>query len=199
MNHATHFNFSLGFPTSSLLVLLVLFSIGCTQQDTQPTQNKITNSPAVNYSLAEPIELPVLKSKKDFVSFTKGSSVAVVKFGAEWCPPCKTLTPELEKIAGYFQTEDVKIAEIDVDEVGDLASELRINTIPYTVVYYSGNYYTDITGCAPNSIASLIESLCQKTIDDTEELPQSSETVETTDLQDDGEMDAVFDDESDAE
>ncbi len=149
------------FGVVALLSALLVPSFGCKHKTAEEPEEVAQTASNVNYSMAEGIEVPFLKSRLEFSEFSKASEIAVVKFGAEWCPPCKKLDPELTKIAGYFQTENVKIAQVDVEQLSDLASELKIESIPYCCVFYNGNYYTEIVGYAPDQLASLIESLCQ--------------------------------------
>lgn len=152
---------SLIYGFAALLALAFSPFIGCAPHDQDAGESQEIVSSSINYSLSESLKLPVLKSKKEYVDFTKSAEIAVVKFGATWCGPCQELAPQLEKMAGYFETAGVKFAEIDVDEVSDLAKELSISSIPYTVVFYRGNYYSEIVGYKPESIASLVDSLLQ--------------------------------------
>ena len=46
-----------------------------------------------------------------------GDNLVVVKFGAEWCPPCRNLAPLLETLATeYASNEKVVFASVDVDK-----------------------------------------------------------------------------------
>jgi thioredoxin 1 len=58
----------------------------------------------------------------------------IVDFWAEWCGPCKMLTPILQEIEN--QMPDVKIIKVNVDEEPELSMEYGIRSIP-TVYYYN--------------------------------------------------------------
>lgn len=69
--------------------------------------------------------------------------IHIVKYGAEWCVPCKKYDPELDKIIaeGYY------VERIDIDEAGDQAA--GITSIPYTEVYVNGVLAESFTGAKP--------------------------------------------------
>ena len=68
--------------------------------------------------------------------------VEVIKFGASWCGPCKTLTPRLENLSKDY--DKIKFVKIDVEENQDLAIELGIRSVP-TVIIYDGENAVDRT------------------------------------------------------
>ncbi len=171
------------FPLTPFLLLLVLPSysfLGCSKSSDESDQTPETTPTFVDYSLAQPLEIPTLKTEKEFEDFIAGSEIAVVKFGAEWCGPCCELSPELRKQAGYFETEDVKFAEVDVDVLGSLASHMRVGSIPDIRVYYEGRPYSQIVGNYPYELANLVESLCvnKKVVQTTQEDRSSQENAE---------------------
>ena len=145
-----------------LLVCALALTCGCKKSDpnaTAPDGAQIADQH--NYDLAEPIKIPELQTEQEYRDFLANNEIAVVKFGADWCPPCRQLDPELEKIAGYFQTENVAFATIDVDDFKSLAASLGVSGIPDTRLYYNSAFYSNVLGCAPREIASLVASVCQ--------------------------------------
>ncbi|MBQ5367241.1 MAG: thioredoxin family protein [Thermoguttaceae bacterium] len=177
-----------------LVTLLVAAPFGCGKNNTDANQNAEQSAaqteqekavPLVNYSMAEPVKLVEISNRQQFDSFVKDHEIAVVKMGATWCPPCKKLSPELEKMAGYFQTENVAFADIDVDKFDEIAREMKVGTIPFTAVYYNGNLMQSFVGYEPGSIASLVESFCQKEVsvkkapEDAKEAKDAKTTAET--------------------
>lgn len=175
-----------------LLVCALAFICGCKRSDPNASVSggaQIADNS--NYELAEPIKLTELQTEQEYRDFLDNNEIAVVKFGAQWCPPCRQLDPELEKIAGYFQTENVAFATVDVDDFKSLAASLGVSRIPDTRLYYNSAFYSNVLGCAPREIASLVASVCQTTTTlkegDVTNTPSDAETFAAYD--DDEEID----------
>jgi len=61
----------------------------------------------------------------------------VVDFMAEWCGPCKTMAPEFEALAAELQGK-AKFVKVDIDRARMLAQQLRIQSVPTTMVFFQG-------------------------------------------------------------
>ena len=59
----------------------------------------------------------------------------LVQYTADWCSPCRSLTPRLSALSSGYP--DVTFVKVDVDENMDYALDLGIRTVP-TVVVYNG-------------------------------------------------------------
>jgi thiol-disulfide isomerase/thioredoxin len=56
----------------------------------------------------------------------------VIKFSAEWCGPCKTMTPLFERASKQFP--DIKFVDSDVEENVELADKYHIRNVPTILV-----------------------------------------------------------------
>lgn len=66
-------------------------------------------------------------------------------FWAEWCMPCRMLSPIMEELAGDYKGR-VKFAKINVDDNAMLATDLQILSIPALILFKNGKELVRITG-----------------------------------------------------
>ena len=71
----------------------------------------------------------------------------LLDFWAEWCGPCRMLTPVVEQLSE--ELTDVKIGKIDVDQDPDLARRFGIMSIPTLVVMKDGAEVNKSVGLIP--------------------------------------------------
>lgn len=69
----------------------------------------------------------------------------VVDFWAEWCGPCKKLSPILEEVADELDGE-VTIAQVNVDEERNLGAMFQIMSIPNVLIFNNGEKVDEFVG-----------------------------------------------------
>ena len=69
----------------------------------------------------------------------------VVDFWAEWCGPCKKLSPILEEVADELDGE-VTIAKVNVDEERNLGAMFQIMSIPNVLIFNHGEKVDEFVG-----------------------------------------------------
>lgn len=150
------------FNVLSASTLLLSVALGCGRAPETPSiPSEVAAPHSVDYSAAPDGEVVHLTTEAEYNDFIKNSPVAVVKFGAVWCPPCRAFEPDLLKQAGYFAGRGVAYAEIDVDELGVMARNLDVQSIPDVRVYLDGREYERIVGYDPHTLANLVDSICE--------------------------------------
>ena len=82
----------------------------------------------------------------------------VVDFWAEWCGPCKMITPILEELASE-QAGKITVAKLNVDENPDLAMRYNVMSIPTLLVFKDGEVAKRLVGAKPKS--ALLQELSE--------------------------------------
>lgn len=66
----------------------------------------------------------------------KAEGTVLVDFWADWCGPCRMLSPIIEQVAE--ERSDIKVCKINVDESGSLAEQYKVSNIPTLTVFKNG-------------------------------------------------------------
>ena len=74
----------------------------------------------------------------------------VVDFWAPWCGPCKQLSPTLDKLAREYGGK-IQLVKINVDENQELATQMRVQSIPMVVAFKDGQPVDGFAGALPES------------------------------------------------
>ncbi|KAK2960398.1 putative Serine/threonine-protein phosphatase [Blattamonas nauphoetae] len=73
-----------------------------------------------------------------------GSKLVVVKFGAEWCPPCQAFKPILDRLS--VQHPDVIFLSVDIDHLRDLSEVDSVQGVPTTRLWKNGSKVAEFSG-----------------------------------------------------
>ena len=81
----------------------------------------------------------------------------LLDFYADWCGPCKMLSPILHELAEE-KGDALKVGKVNVDEQMELAMRFQVSSIPMLVVFKDGKEITKSVGYRPKSeIAAMVE------------------------------------------
>ena len=79
---------------------------------------------------------------------TVGTGVSLVDFWAEWCGPCKMITPMINELAGEFEGK-ASIAKVNADENQDLLAKHNVSSLPTLLVMKNGEEVNRFIGITP--------------------------------------------------
>lgn len=94
--------------------------------------------------------MSVLKVTMDNFNEVKNSDKTVLlDFYADWCGPCRMVSPIIDEIAD--ENPDILVGKINVDEQQELASAFSVMSIPTLVVMRNGEVVTKSMGAKPKA------------------------------------------------
>jgi thioredoxin 1 len=78
----------------------------------------------------------------------KSDETILVDFWAEWCGPCRAVSPILDQIASEH-ADKIKIVKLNVDDNPQTAAKYQITSIPAMKVYRGGEVVKTVIGAKP--------------------------------------------------
>ncbi|MBQ2640059.1 MAG: thioredoxin [Bacilli bacterium] len=87
--------------------------------------------------------MKILEKKEDFKELISNGKV-LVDFYADWCGPCKMLSPVLEEFDK--ENKDIEVVKVNVDNFQKLAKEYGVMSIPNLVVFKDGEVVNNNVG-----------------------------------------------------
>ncbi|HIV61967.1 MAG TPA: thioredoxin [Candidatus Butyricicoccus avistercoris] len=96
-------------------------------------------------------------TKENFQSeVLESDKTVLIDFWAEWCGPCRMLSPVVDEIAN--EKPDVKVCKVNVDNEPELATQFGVMSIPTLVVIKDGKVQSQSVGVQPkNNILAMVK------------------------------------------
>jgi thioredoxin 2 len=132
---------------------LVLACPACAQANRLPYRHW-TSATRCGRCRAELVRPPAVVEAPDAAAF-RGLVASVpcpvlVDFWAPWCGPCRSMAPEFERLAAGIGQEAI-LVKLNTEEVPEVASEHRIQSIPAFVLFLGGREIARTAGAMPAS------------------------------------------------
>ncbi len=99
----------------------------------------------------------VLLTEENFTSETS-TGITLVDFYADWCGPCKMITPIIEELSQ--ELTDVKIAKVDIDTNQTVTGNFNVTSVPTIVILKDGQEVERVVGVkSKEDLTQLINSI----------------------------------------
>ena len=100
----------------------------------------------------QPLPWIVDAGDADFTEIAEQAAIPVlVDLWAEWCGPCRQVSPALAQLAGE-RAGQVKLVKVDVDKAPGLSQHYDVRAIPTLIVLRAGKVVARQTGAAPANV-----------------------------------------------
>ena len=144
--------------TIVFIVIIILINLFLKKQNEkilyQGEEQNNTNSEISK----EEYEMDILKvnSQNFEEEVLKSEKPVLVDFYADWCGPCKMLSPIVDQVAE--ENEDIKVVKVNVDDAQDLAMKYQVMSIPTLVVIKEGKEINRSVGLIDkNQVVNMIK------------------------------------------
>src|SRR3989338_4461735 len=86
-----------------------------------------------------------LTNKNFDMEVIKSELPVLIDFWAEWCGPCRMISPIVDQIAGEYSGK-LKVGKVNVDEEQDLAMKFGVMSIPTLLIFKQGKVFDQVVG-----------------------------------------------------
>lgn len=108
-------------------------------------------------------EQKAVQAFRDEIVEPSMTKLVIVDFWAEWCGPCKQLTPVIEKVAADYADKGVILAKINVDENKFIAAQFQIRSIPTVYAMFQGQPVADLSNARTEpQLSAMLDQLLAK-------------------------------------
>jgi len=133
--------------TVIFILILIMLNMFLNSQNTDSNLGLSKNE--INNEEESKMEVLKVTSSNFEEEVLKSDKTVLVDFYADWCGPCKMLSPVVEAVAN--ENEDIKVVKVNVDDEQDLAIKYQVMSIPTLVVIKNGEVANKSVGLISKS------------------------------------------------
>lgn len=84
-------------------------------------------------------------TEENYEDIVNGNKAVLIDFYADWCGPCKMMSPVIDEIANEFEGK-VVVGKVNIDKETKLASKFEIMSIPTIIIFKDNNIIKEFVG-----------------------------------------------------
>ncbi len=95
--------------------------------------------------------MKAVKTLEDYENLISQEKPILLDFYADWCGPCQTLLPTVEKLAIEYEGK-IKIQKVNVDQNAELAAQFLVNSIPALFFIKNSKIVDKVSGVVAENV-----------------------------------------------
>ncbi|XP_076813599.1 uncharacterized protein LOC143460096 [Clavelina lepadiformis] len=105
------------------------------------------------------MSVTLLSTKEEVAQKLSENKFVAVDFYADWCGPCRMISPKFAQMAGDF--EAVAFCKVNVDENAEAAEQYGISAMPTFLFFKDGDKVDEVVGASEAKLKEALEKLLQ--------------------------------------
>ncbi|KXS18803.1 thioredoxin [Gonapodya prolifera JEL478] len=103
----------------------------------------------------------LVQSEDEWEAVLRKGPVAV-DFFAQWCGPCKMISPIFEKLSQDAKYKNIQFVKVDVDELEGVAAKQEISAMPTFLIFKNGTRIGEMVGASADGLVEMLNYLKQE-------------------------------------
>lgn len=100
-----------------------------------------------------------VENSTDLNEILNSNNFTILKFSAEWCGPCKRISPLFEQLSKDEKYSSVHFSEVDVDAAQDICREYEIEGLPTFILFSHNKELSRFSGANENKLRHTLDSV----------------------------------------